>query len=149
MTHAGHVRCKMTYMQITKNLFDTGPEYYLAHCIAADYAMGKGIAVEFQARFNLRPELQQHETAPGDCVLVGRVFNLITKRRSTGKPTYRTLEASLIAMRDIAVRQNITHIAMPLIGCGLDRLQWGRVRVIIQETFQDTPCHIMVCVQPK
>ena len=34
---------------------------------------------------------------------------------------------------------------MPLIGCGLDHLEWSKVSVIIQEIFQNTEIEILVC----
>jgi hypothetical protein len=34
---------------------------------------------------------------------------------------------------------------MPKIGYGLDRLQWGKTKEIIQEVFKDTDIEILVC----
>lgn len=34
---------------------------------------------------------------------------------------------------------------MPKIGCGLDRLQWGKVREIIKEIFGDLDIEVRVC----
>ena len=34
---------------------------------------------------------------------------------------------------------------MPLIGCGLDRLQWEKVSEIVQEVFKDIDIEIVVC----
>ena len=36
---------------------------------------------------------------------------------------------------------------MPLIGCGLDKLKWGKVRKIIIDTFNDTDIEILVCIK--
>ena len=79
------------------NLFDVPDDYYLAHCISADFGMGKGIVVEFNKRFNMKRKLQ--ESNPNylsywkryemiaDCIKVDKVFNLITKERYFHKPT--------------------------------------------------------------
>ena len=40
---------------------------------------------------------------------------------------------------------NIKKVAMPLIGCGLDRLQWDRVSAMIKEIFADEDIEILVC----
>jgi O-acetyl-ADP-ribose deacetylase (regulator of RNase III) len=48
-------------------------------------------------------------------------------------------------MRDVCEQQGITHLAMPRIGCGLDRLKWEKVSVIIQDTFADMDIEIVVC----
>ena len=137
------------------NLFDVSDDYYLAHCISADFGMGKGIVIEFNKRFNMKRKLQ--ESNPNyllywkrygmiaDCIKVDKVFNLITKERYFHKPTYSSLRYSLCAMRDIAVKNKINKIAMPKIGCGLDGLQYDKVEKIIKEVFKDTNIEILVC----
>ncbi len=65
--------------------------------------MGAGIAVPMRRQFNLRREIRDSGESVDSptCILTGRVFNLITKTRSNGKPTYDSLRASLKRMRDI------------------------------------------------
>ena len=41
----------MEFREEKRDLFSVPDDYYLAHCISADFAMGKGIAVEFNRRF--------------------------------------------------------------------------------------------------
>lgn len=82
-----------------------------------------------------------------DCLLEDRVFNLVTKTRYYNKPTYSSLTGALVMMRDICTEKRINKIAMPLIGCGLDRLMWSRVSRIIKDTFADTDIEILVCVK--
>jgi len=138
----------MILTEKNKDLFTVDKSYYLAHCCASDLRLGAGIAVPMQKKFNLRGKINnsgeslEHPT----CVLTGRVFNLITKKRSSGKPTEQSLEFAIIAMKDIAEKEGITKIAMPKIGCGLDQLSWPRVRRILNDVFQDTPIEILVCV---
>ena len=83
------------------------------------------------------------------CLLEGRVFNLVTKIRYYEKPTYQSMTDSLKRMRVICdglgEARNIHKIAMPTIGCGLDRLQWDRVSEIIKEVFKDSDLEILVC----
>ena len=38
---------------------------------------------------------------------------------------------------------------MPIIGCGLDRLEWSRVSNIIKEIFENDDIEILVCIQTK
>jgi O-acetyl-ADP-ribose deacetylase (regulator of RNase III) len=35
----------------------------------------------------------------------------------------------------LQVRNKVTKAAMPRIGCGIDGLEWGRVREILDKTF--------------
>lgn len=138
----------MEFKEIKQDLFLVPEAYFLAHCISADAMMGAGIAVQFRKRFDLT-QLQELGKAGklevGTCVKAGRVFNLITKPRYWQKPSYETLTSSLQAMKDICLKERIFKLAMPQIGCGLDKLQWEKVRVIIQETFEDTDIEIVVC----
>lgn len=132
-----------------RNLFYVDDKYYLAQCISSDCAMGAGIAVQFQKKFNLRGKLlrysddiRKHPT----CILEGKVFNLITKEKYWHKPTYNSLYSSLNIMKTIAESNNIGYIAMPKIGSGLDRLQWGKVREMIEDVFKETDIEILVCI---
>jgi hypothetical protein len=130
------------------DLFSVGGDYYLAHCIASDLALGAGIAVPMQKIYGLRTRLQTCGISlmSPTCILTGRVFNLITKSKSRGKPTYLTLLAALEKMMVIAVQNNIKKIAMPRIGCGLDKLEWDRVKSLIEKVFQGKDIEILVCV---
>ena len=47
----------MIYKEEVRDLFSVPEDYYLAHCISADFGMGKGIAVEFVKRFDTRNQL--------------------------------------------------------------------------------------------
>lgn len=138
----------MIYKEIFSDLFLMKDEYYLVHCISADYKLGKGIALEFNKRYNMRNRLLKSGkvcTGP-DCVLIENVFNLVTKEFFYLKPTYKTLKISLEKMKQIVIEKNVKKIAMPMIACGLDRLEWQKVKVIIQEIYNDLDVEIVVCL---
>lgn len=131
-----------------RDLFTVDSKYYLAHCISDDFALGKGIAVEFRNRYNMSGKLRNlYPNGLGGigCVLISNVFNLITKEKYWHKPTYSTLKKSLQDMKEIVVENNIKYMAMPKIGCGLDRLQWTKVKGILDEVFGDLDIEILVC----
>ena len=44
-------------------------------------------------------------------------------------------------------KYNVTKISMPRIGCGLDRLQWDKVKDILMSLFEDADCDILICYQ--
>ena len=145
----------MTYKEEIRDLFAIADEYYLAHCISADFALGAGIAVEFDKRYDMRrklssgyPQYLQYMKCYhilGECILIDRVFNLVTKERYFQKPTYKSMKQALMRMKKLCIAKNIKKIAMPLIGCGLDRLQWEKVSEIVQEVFKDIDIEIVVC----
>lgn len=135
------------------DLFNAPETDCLVHCISADFALGKGIALEFQKRFHLREQLkEQYPGGPstvrvGQCIRVGRVFNLVTKSQYWGKPTYATLHSALVHLRQECMAYNIRSLSMPLIGCGLDRLDWSNVERHIREVFQYTNIYITVYIK--
>ena len=79
----------MIYREEIRDLFSVSEDYCLAHCISADFGMGKGIVVEFNKRFDRKRKLQSkypdylnkytNHRIGGDCILESGVLNLITK----------------------------------------------------------------------
>lgn len=138
----------MELKEIKKDLFTMPEAYMLAHCISADARMGAGIAVEFRKRFQLNQlqmDAKQKLLEVGKCYRIGRVFNLVTKSKYWQKPTYESLASSLKDMKAICLKEEVRFMAMPEIGCGLDRLQWDKVKAIMLDIFEDTPIEIVVC----
>ncbi len=147
----------MEFREEKRDLFSVPDDYYLAHCISADFAMGKGIVVEFNRRFDMKNKLKAHypdyldrwqqEKKRSGCILAGRVFNLITKERYFQKPTYESLRGALECMKTLCGEKGVRRVAMPVIGCGLDRLEWEKVSAIIREVFSDKGVEVLVCRQ--
>lgn len=151
----------MIYKEEKRDLFSVPDDYYLAHCISADFGMGKGIVVEFNKRFNMKNTLMQKypdymnkwnpalkgDAYIGDCIVEGRVMNLITKYRYWNKPTYDSLTTALTAMAIECQNRSVKKLAMPLIGCGLDRLEWNQVSEIIKDVFKNIDIEILVCIR--
>ena len=152
----------MKLIEIKKDLFDMPKEYALAHCISADFALGAGIAKEFDKRFGTREDLfitacgdmtDSWEETRGNCIVTRWrysdpvVFNLITKRNYWDKPTLETIEEALMRMRFNCFLWGVSKIAMPRIGCGLDKQKWSDVKPLIEKVFGDTDFEIVVCVK--
>lgn len=131
------------------DLFTIDQKYYLVHCISSDFKLGRGIATEFRDRFDMVPKLHasyKYGIWP-NCILIEKYFNLVTKERYSGKPTYSSLRRSLEIMRNIVIEKNIKYIAMPRIASNLDRMDWHKVRFIIEEIFKDVDVEILVCIK--
>lgn len=138
----------MTLTEELRDIFTVDDKYYLAHCISSDCQMGKGIAIKFEEKFRLKNQLlklNSIERIHPTCIRIDRVFNLITKEKYYGKPTYDTIRYAIKRMVNIAVRNEIKYIAMPKIGCGLDKLNWPKVKSIIEEEFKSTDINILIC----
>lgn len=143
----------MTIRTEIMDLFTVPQGYYLAHCISGDYALGAGIAKQFVENYNMRFKLHKNYPIPdgekftnvGQALLVDNVFNLVTKARVFHKPTYETLYNTLCDMRVQCEDLDITKLAIPLLGCGLDRLDWEQVLDIIEDVFDGMDIEILVC----
>jgi O-acetyl-ADP-ribose deacetylase (regulator of RNase III) len=145
----------MIFKQLKQDLFSVDESYYLVHCISADFALGAGIAKEFNKRFNTRQKLftiypnflkeYHNHNQSGICLPVEHTLNLVTKERYYQKPSYVSLTVALFRLRDFCIKNDIKKIAMPKIGCGLDRLSWYEVKPIIISIFKDTDIEILVC----
>lgn len=145
----------MKYNEQKGDLFKLNDKYALAHCISEDCNMGAGIAVEFQKRFELRNDILEVLMTTDNSnypltVAIYRgandrpIYNLITKKYYYNKPTYLSITKCIKEMASMCKRDNIKYLAMPKIGCGLDRLQWGKVREIIKECFKDLDIEIEI-----
>lgn len=140
------------------DLFDApASTYSLAHCVSSDFAMGAGIAKEFRRRFGGHERIKrlhdQGVRVGGVAVLNGiedsidrkNIYYLVTKQRYHDKPTYRSMREALQNLRiEIEKRREDKFLAIPKLGCGLDRLAWSKVRQMIQDVFHD--CDITISV---
>lgn len=132
------------------DLFQMPREYCLAHCISADFALGAGIAKQFDRVYNMKFKLNnRYGNTPlkervGQAYLVDNVFNLVTKEMYYQKPTYEMLGNCLLDMKNKVIQHDIHKIAIPKIGCGLDRLEWFAVEHIIKNVFANLDVEIVV-----
>lgn len=149
---------KLVYKR--KDLFTVPTSYNLCHCISSDFALGEGIARQFAdrgtkaalnkfyGRFMSKPE--QRWQGEGYCLFTPATewgeFNLVTKEKYWHKPTLDTMEQALRKMKELLSSNDFPKkIAMPRIGCGLDRLKWNDVEKIIEKVFEDFEIDILVC----
>ena len=137
----------MKYEEVHRDLFTVDESYNLVHCIASDLKMSAGIAVDMQRKFHLRGKIEKsgESLKHPNCIFAGEVFNLITKKKSSGKPTLESLDKAIKKMKSLIQYHEIKKIAMPKIGCGLDKLSWGEVRECIHSTFDSIDIEILVC----
>jgi len=144
----------MLLKEVNGDLFNAPQGCYLAHCISGDYALGAGIAKKFNEVYDMRYKLHKNFPIPtgekyanvGTALLIDNVFNLVTKARCYNKPTYETLFDTLYDMKEKCENLDIKRVAMPLIGCGLDKLDWEQVKESIEEVFDDMDIEITVYV---
>eukprot|EP00753_Platysulcus_tardus_P007342 PLAT15145.1.p1 GENE.PLAT15145.1~~PLAT15145.1.p1 ORF type:complete len:360 (+),score=42.48 PLAT15145.1:44-1123(+) len=134
--------------EVRGDLFDCPSVCSLAHCVSADLKMGKGIARQFKRKYAGLPELRRQKVAVGGVAVLRRedrqLYYLVTKARARDLPTYDSLTQSLEEMKAHALSNGVRDIAMPTIGCGLDALNWKRVRTILKRVFTGTGIRLTV-----
>ena len=105
----------MIYSEIYGDLFSCPKNFALAHCISADYALGKGIAKKFN-EIGVKLELlnnypENNWNGIGYCLkteVADRiVYNLVTKEKYFYKPTYNTIYQALCDLLICAKKDNI------------------------------------------
>lgn len=146
----------MNYYEIHMDLFyfyEKNKYFNLVQCISSDYEMGAGISVDFNKYFNCKNIVRKN------CIPYwnkkGRilplidlnipVINLVTKQYYFNKPTYKSLTEALVELKKFVIERDIKYIAMPKIGCGIDKLNWDKVKQIISDIFEDIEITIVVC----
>ena len=144
----------MIYREIEGDLFTAPKDNILVHCISADHAMGAGIAKRF-TEMGIKKAIEDKDiiwNGTGYSIFAScdscpwLTCNLVTKEKYWGKPTYQTLRQALEDLKKglKVLEQYYNKIAMPQIGCGLDRLEYNKVSEIIKEVFADTNVEITV-----
>ena len=138
----------------------------ICHCISADAAMGAGVALALVRKYpDLKSTVQSvlkttHlDTSVGHVVFYADSYshtliaNMVTKQnywdKSTTMPSghyLKNLRECLENVRNIMDGLNEKKLAMPKIGCGLDRCNWDDVLQIIDEVFGNSDIEITVCV---
>lgn len=139
------------FRSVIGDVFTAPEEYSLAHCVAVDLRMSAGIAVSFRRKFGRVHELQrQNAKVGGIAVLMNGpqryIYYLTTKKLSSQKPKINDLLKSLLAMRAHMKKNGVTKMAMPKIGCGLDRLEWKEVFHLLHRVFSRLPVEIVVYI---
>jgi hypothetical protein len=113
--------------------------------------MSRGIASVFRKKFGQLQELQKQEPRVGKALkIVDHIGNrslyyLVTKELSHHKPTYRTLWDALENLKKQALLNHEHKLAIPKLGCGLDGLDWRKVRNMINTIFEGSGIQILVC----
>ena len=94
----------MVYKEEQRDIFTLNQEdYTFVHCISADFALGRGIALEMQRHFKTRDMILQNakpfSIPVGHCIYTKPVLSMITKGRALALPTYETMYEALFHLR--------------------------------------------------
>jgi len=117
------------------------------HCVGV---MGRGVALQFKRAFPANFKAYEASCSRGE-VQPGRMFvfdtdrlvnpryiiNFPTKRHWRGKSRLSDIEVGLQALVGEVRKRGIRSIAFPPLGSGLGGLDWGEVRLLIEQALSD------------
>ena len=140
-------------IEIQNNIFDEinniKTPYLLVHCMNISLSTKKGIVVEIEKRYNIKELIKEkynkNDVYIGNILITNNICSLITKNRVYDKPTYDSIKQCLINLYKYCKMNNIYNLIMPKIGCGLDKLNWDKVKNIINDIFKEKEFNIIVC----
>lgn len=130
------------------NIFKIPQVRNYAHGCNCSGAMGKGIALQFKAKF---PEMFEQYKAlckdnkynVGDVFQYqykdGFVYNLGTQKTWWEKAELEYIEESLHRMLEMAENEGVKEIAMPAIGAGLGGISWDDIKPLISKVASNHP----------
>ena len=138
--------------EIQSDLFThDNPQVCLAHCVSADFVMGKGIAVGFRDRYGCVPELRATHTPVGGVAILTNqtnsrsIYYLVTKELCYHRPDINTVLNTIILLKRHMMEKGYRKLVIPRLGCGLDQLSWTVMKPLIEEIFLNTGIEITVC----
>ncbi|XP_072397446.1 ADP-ribose glycohydrolase OARD1-like [Diabrotica undecimpunctata] len=140
-------RCDMT-TEVQQDVFSVPENVSLAHCVAQDLEMTKGISSVFNKKFGHLDELKNQQPK------VGRILRLeygpralvymVTRKSYTDRTSYEDIWRALTNLKQIVCNYDIKHLAIPKIGHALENLDWKIVRSMLEVILQKTGVRIPV-----
>ena len=131
---------------IRGNLLDSRRS--IVHCVSADFKMGAGIAKEITRIYGRSNIRTANKLGIGRKRInkVNYILYMVTKINYWDKPTLDDMHQTLINLRIFCQSVELSQLAMPKIGCGLDRLSWNKVEELIIEELIDHGIEVDVYV---
>lgn len=119
--------------------------------------MGKGIALQFKNRYpkNYKEYFdacnkgtfktgQVLVVQEGDLLSQKFIINFPTKAHWKGNSNFEYISTGLVALREAIAKYKIKSVALPPLGCGNGGLEWGKVKLLIEEYLKDVDAEIFV-----
>lgn len=124
-----------------------GVKNYAHGCNCAG-AMGKGIALQFKAKYpkmylEYKELCNEGKFRPGDVFDYnydgGHIYNLGTQSTWRTKAKLEYIQSSVYKMLELALNDGVSAIALPAIGAGLGGLKWDEVKSVMEKAASKFP----------
>lgn len=139
----------MFYEERVQDIFDLDESWYLAQFITADFIFENSINREFDKVFDIKKQLDEQypECSEPDCILIDRVFNLVTRESEEYLCSPYDVKVALEKMRDICKKKRVSKLAITTYGSWIDGLSsWNAASNTIKMTFKDLDIDILICL---
>src|SRR5690606_3837896 len=73
-------------------------------------------------------------------------YYMVTKDKYWQKQTNENVWEYLLRLKALCIDHQVKHLAMPIIACGLDALNWDVVKKMVQVVFQSIEIQITVYI---
>ena len=112
--------------------------------------MAKGLARQVESWYPAAPSAIRLRYPPDigsvliyfDPISEGYIFSLVTKFRYYHKPTYESVLPSLYELREIVIDAGISHLSLPKLASGYDKLDFNIIFELICQVFDPLPITI-------
>lgn len=135
------------------NLLKMEPDYVLGHCIAADWRMSDGLAVDIKKMFGDITKQNQNKHLVGSIVQQEKngkkVLHIITKEESTAKPTWKDFKKAIYKLATRCKEEKISKLALPKLGAGLDGIKWEKIMKVLNYAFKNTTTLVTIVCLPN
>jgi O-acetyl-ADP-ribose deacetylase (regulator of RNase III) len=139
------------------NLFDTSANA-LVNTVNCAGIMGKGIAYQFKRAYpayfsDYERRCKRNEVRIGEVYAYQDSAKLIisfpTKKHWKSNSRLEDVDAGLASLRELLLREGITKVAVPPLGCGNGGLSWTDVRPLIESRLSDLPAVDVEVFEPS
>jgi O-acetyl-ADP-ribose deacetylase (regulator of RNase III) len=136
------------------NLLHAPRVYSLAHCVAEDFSMSRGVAKQIKRMYGNQTYLLDQKKKVGEVAVLELgnryIFYLVTKEHSAPdcKPTLETLNHTLVSLKSKCLKLGVHNLAMPRIATGIDQQSWADVKRCLEDVFSDMDMEIAIYSLP-
>lgn len=128
------------YEEVNKDMFDLPPYYNICYGIPADLSLGSDTARRLDNYYHIVDKIPDKfdERCAGEAIWIRNLFLLMIANKKYEPITMTNLEHCIEDLAQYCINEEISYLAMPLIGCGKGNLDWEDVREMILRVFTET-----------
>lgn len=116
---------------IDGNILDS--DRTIAHCVSEDFLMEESVSKMIKNRYGMQGiNVESLHCIGWKFIGIKYIVYLIVKEKFWMKPTMLDMKRTIVNLRQWCQEHNIDKLAIPRIGCGLDRLYWNDIVPIIE-----------------